>query len=195
MHGFPDLDQVRSEMAAPYPSGRMSPSQLGDTLAQLVWESFSDFVADAEYRPLLLRLGIPLEDGLPPERIAEELLILHLWAHSRAVQLSLFRRVPEADARSTLDHLHGAVFEDMVKNGTPEAQLPVFEQRVSARYTEYYAAAEQSDQRVGEVALEHLVEAGAAEPGQGAARLLTERAIEIANPLRDFVSGVELVEA
>jgi hypothetical protein len=173
----------------------MSPSQLGDTLAQLVWESFSDFVADAEYRPLLLRLGIPLEDGLPPERIAEELLILHLWAHSRAVQLSLFRRVPEADARSTLDHLHGAVFEDMVKNGTPEAQLPVFEQRVSARYTEYYAAAEQSDQRVGEVALEHLVEAGAAEPGQGAARLLTERAIEIANPLRDFVSGVELVEA
>jgi hypothetical protein len=193
MHGFPDLDQVRSEMEAPYPSGRMSPRELGDTLAQLVWESFSDFVADAEYRPLLLRMGIPLEDGIPPERIAEELLILHLWAHSRAVQLSLFRRVPESDVRATLDHLHAAVFEDMVKNGTPEAQLPVFEQRVSARYTEYYAAAELSDQRVGEVALEHLVEAGAAGGGSAASRLLTERAIEVANPLRDFVSGVELV--
>jgi hypothetical protein len=193
MHGFPDLDQVRSEMQAPFPSGRMTPRELGDTLAQLVWESFSDFVADAEYRPLLVRLGIPLEDGIPPERIAEELLILHLWAHSRAVQLSLFRRVPESDARATLDHLHGAVFEDMVKNGTPEAQLPVFEQRVSARYTEYYAAAEQSDQRVGEVALEHLVEAGAAGGSPAASRLLTERAIEVANPLRDFVSGVELV--
>jgi hypothetical protein len=193
MHGFPDLDQVRSEMEAPYPSGRMSPQELGDTLAQLVWESFSDFIADPEYRPLLLRLGIPLEDGLPTERIAEELLILHLWAHSRAVQLSLFRRVPESDVRTTLDHLHRAVFEDMVKNGTPEAQLPVFEQRVSARYTEYYAAAEQSDQRVGEVALEHLVEAGLNGPGAGAARVLTERAIEVANPLRDFVSGVELV--
>jgi hypothetical protein len=193
MHGFPDLDQVRSEMAAPYPSGRMSPRELGDTLAQLVWEGFSDFVADPEYRPLLLRLGVPLDDGLPPERIAEEFLILHLWAHSRAVQLSLFRRVPETAVRTTLDHLHRAIFEDMVKNGTPEAQLPVFEQRVSARYAEYYAAAEQSDQRVGEVALEHLVEAGASGAGAGAARVLTDRAIEVANPLRDFVSGVELV--
>lgn len=179
-------------MEAPYPSGRMSPRELGETLAQLVWESFSDFVADHEYRPFLGRLGVPLEDELPPERVAEELLILHMWAHSQAVQLSLFRRVPEAAVKETLDRLHRAIFEDMVGNGTPEAQLPVFEQRVSARYTEYYAAAKKSDQKVGEVALEHLVEAGAKGTG-AAARVLTDRAIEISHPLRDFVAGVELV--
>ncbi len=192
MDGFPDLDLVRKEMEEPYPSSPMSLQQLGDTLAQLVWENFSDFLADPEYQSLLTDLEIPLEGGVPEERIAEELLILHLWAHSRAVELSFHRRVPRDQIKFVLDHLHRAVFEDMVENGTPRAQIPVFEQRVSARYSEYYAAVRHSDEILGRVALAHLVEAGAVD-STGAAKLLTERAVEIAHPLRDFLEGVKLI--
>ncbi len=192
MNGFLDLDLVRSELEEPYPSGRMSLAELGDNLAQLVWESFSDFVADPEYRAFLARLGIPLKDGVPAERIAEELLILHMWAHSRAVQLSFFRTVQRERIKVGLDHLHRAVFEDMVENGTPQAQIPVFEQRVSARYAEYYTAARRSDQAVGMVAVDHLVEAGA-DGSPAAGTVLTKRLVEIAHPLRDFLEGVELI--
>ena len=192
INGYLDLDLVRKQLEEPYPSGRMTLQELGDTLAQLVWESFSDFVADPQHRTLLSRLGIPLEGGVPGERITEELLILHMWAHSRAVQLSFFRRVPGEQIKVGLDHLHRGVFEDMVENGTPKAQIPVFEQRVSARYAEYYAAARHSDQTVGMVALDHLVEAGASGSPE-AARALTDRAVEVAEPLRDFLEGVDLI--
>jgi hypothetical protein len=82
----------------------------------------------------------------------------------------------------------------MIANGTPEAQIPVFEQRVSARYAEFNAAAEVSDKRVGEVAVEYLSDR-VGRRVRGAAAALTERAIEVANPLRDFLEGVELVAA
>ena len=38
--------------------------------------------------------------------------------------------LPPGTVRDVLDQLHRAVFEDMIANGTPRAQIPVFEQRV-----------------------------------------------------------------
>jgi hypothetical protein len=140
---------------------------------------------------MLERLGLPVEDGLPPERFTEELLIFHMWVHSRAVQLSFVRRVPDPIIREILDHLHRAIFEDMVTNGTTKSRIPVFEQRVSARYAEYYAAAEASDDSVGVAALEHLL-GGRPQSPQEAARVLTERAVVMASPLRDFLEGVDV---
>lgn len=179
-------------MSGPSPSGRMGPTGLADILARFVWESFSDYLADPEALALLARLGIEVEEGVPPKRAAEELLIFHMWAHSRAVQLSFYGLSTASLAAEVLDKLHRAIFEDMVANGTPEAQIPVFEQRVSARYAEFYAASEVSDKRVGEVALDHITD-GRRGKVRGAAAALTERAIEVANPLRDFLEGVELV--
>lgn len=178
-------------MSSPYPGGSLSPSELGDTLAQLVWESFSEFAGDPEYGRHRDLLGIETEDGLPARPMAEELLVFHLWAHVRAVQLS-FVEAPAELVRECLDQLHRAVFDDIVAGGTPASEIPVFEQRVSARYAEYYAAAEISDGRVGEVAAERLAEVGAAGSAR-AAGVMTGRAIEIAHPLKDFLEGVELV--
>jgi hypothetical protein len=170
----------------------MSPEELGDHLARLVWESFSDYLMDPATLAMLTRLRIPVEEGLPPERVTEDLLIFHMWVHSRAVQLSFYRRAPDEAVRVILDHMHRALFEDMVANGTPKPRIPVFEQRVSARYSEYYTAAEVSDDHVGKVALDHLVEGRGPRPALPARRL-TERAVEIATPLRDFLDGVDLV--
>lgn len=192
MDVFPNADLVRKELEAPFPSGKMSIQELGDTLAQLVWESFSDFIADPEYRADLSGSGIRFEDGVPEKRVAEELLILHMWAHTRAVELAFFRTLSDERIRAGLDHLHRAVFEDMVEHGTPQAQIPVFEQRVSARYADYNGAARRSDPKVGQTALGHLVDEGAPDSPSTAQRL-TDRVIEIAHPLRDFLEGVELM--
>lgn len=194
MHDFLDLESIRAELSGPAPSGRMTPGELGDILARLVWESFSDYLADPETHALLAGLGIEVEEGVPPKRTAEELLIFHMWAHSRAVQLSFYRHDSPDAVKEVLDHLHRAIFEDMIANGTPQPQIPVFEQRVSARYAELYTAAEVSDKRVGEVALEHISDLSPRRL-RAAAAVLTERAIEVANPLKDFLEGVELVTA
>jgi hypothetical protein len=174
MDHFLDLETIRAEMTSPHPSGRMTPEELGDNVARFVWESFSDFLVDPQLLALLNRMGIPIEDGVPQERAAEELLIFHMWTHSRAIELSFHRRVPQDAIRRALDHLHRAIFEDMVTNGTPRPQIPVFEQRVSARYAEY----------------RHL---GGSSVSPTAARRLTDRAVEVANPLRDYLEGVDLV--
>jgi hypothetical protein len=190
MEQFPDLESIRAEMTGPHPSGQMTPQEVGETVARLVWESFSDFLVEPLLLRLFRRMGVPIEEGVPQERAAEELLILHIWIHSRAIELSFHRRVPPEAIRSALDHLHRAIFEDMVANGTPRPQIAVFEQRVGARYAEYRAAAEDSDSRVGEVAVEHL---GGSGETTAVARRLTDRAVEVANPLRDYLEGVELL--
>jgi hypothetical protein len=192
MQDFLDLESIRAEMSGPAPSGRKTPLELADILARFIWESFSDFLADPETHALLARLGIEVEDSVPPERSAEELLIFHMWAHSRAVQLSFYRHESPALVKEVLDQLHRAIFEDMIANGTPPSQIPVFELRVSARYAEFYAAAEVSDKKVGEVALEQLTDLSTRKHRRAAA-VLTERAIEVSNPLRDFLEGLELV--
>jgi hypothetical protein len=108
------------------------------------------------------------------------------------MQLAFVGRAPDALVRSGLDALHRAVFEDMAESGTPRSQLPIFEQRVSARYTEYNQAAARSDTRLGEAVIRHLTSREVAE-GNALARAVSERAIAVANPLRDFLEECELV--
>ena len=169
----------------------MTPEELGDTLARLVWESFSDFVAEGDAEIPLGALGVPSHDGVPEEYPAEEALIFLMWAHTRGTQLAFIGRETDDLVRRGLDIMHRAVFEDMVSHGTPRAQLPIFEQRVSARYAEYAAAAEVSDARLAWVVLRHLT--GREEPTDAEVRAVAERAIAAANPLRDFLEDVELI--
>jgi hypothetical protein len=195
MSQFLDFDSVAADPGGVGSDGPVTPVDLADTLARLVWEGFSDFLVEPHTRVLLAELGAPVGDqDLPDERTAEEILILHLWAHTRAVQLSYFRRAPDALVRRTLDALHQAIFDDMLDNGTPRHQLPLFEQRVGARYAEYYEAAERSDAEVGEVAAGNMVAQGVEVHPDGA-RLLAERVVEVANPLRDYLDELELIEA
>jgi hypothetical protein len=168
----------------------MSTQELGDTLARLVWESFSDFIADGDAEDLLGDLGLTEENGVPAEAQAEEILIFLMWAHTRGIQLAFVGRSDQELIREGLDAFHAAIFEDMVTNGTPRNQLPLFEQRVSARYAEYYAAAGQSDDILGKAVARHLV--GKEGTTDSMADALRERAIEVANPLRDFFEEVEL---
>lgn len=168
----------------------MTPDELGDNLARLVWEHFSDFVSEGDTEIPISDLGVSTEEGLPGQHAAEEALIFLMWAHTRGAQLAFHGRAPDELLREGLDRMHAAIFEDMEAHGTPESQLPIFEQRVSARYAEYYAAAEESDAAVGRAVMRHLV----GEPGSTrSARALTDRAIAVANPLRDFLEEVDLV--
>jgi len=191
MNPFADLDALRDELSGPNPSGRMTAAELGDLLARLVWESFSDALGDPELLGLLLELGIPLDEEIPDQRVMEEILIVHLWIHSNTLQLSFALRTPEAAVRPVLNALHRAVFEDMVANGTPEPQIPVFEQRVSARYAEYYQAAAVSDAAVGERVLLNLTGKSRSH-STSAARTFTRRIVEVSHPLRDYLDGVQL---
>jgi hypothetical protein len=169
----------------------MTPQDLGDTLARLVWESFSDFIADGDAEQLLGDLGLTHEDGIPAEAPAEEILIFLMWAHTRGLQLAFVGRSDRSLVREGLDAFHSAIFQDMVDNGTPQGQVPLFEQRVGARYAEYYAAAEKSDVELGASVARHL--AGSRKSPDSLVVALTERAIAVANPLKDFLEEVELV--
>lgn len=181
-------DQTRG-FSAPQ---NMTPREVGDTLARLVWESFSDFIADGDAEILLGDLGLTRDDGLPVEATAEEILIFLMWAHTRGLQLAFIGRADEELVREGLDAFHSAIFEDMVTNGTPRTQLPLFEQRVSARYAEYYAAAQESDAHLGRAVARHL---SGSRPGSDfLAPALQERAIAVTNPLKDFLEEVDLVD-
>lgn len=174
------------------PPASMTPDELGDSLAQLVWESFSDFLDEGDPGVSLQALGVRTDDGIPLGHVAEEALIFLLWAHTRGAQLAFVGRGPEELLREGLDALHRAVFEDMAGHGTPESQLPLFEQRVGARYAEYNQAAATSDADLSRVALRHLVgDSGSSEQ----ALAVLDRALSVANPLRDFLEDVELVPA
>jgi hypothetical protein len=170
----------------------MTPDELGDSLARLVWESFSDFLAQEDVETPLPDVSTLDDDDDTAHRTAEEALIFFMWAHTRGAQLAFMGRAPDERIREGLDALHSAVFEDMVKNGTPESQLPMFEQRVSARYAEYHQASAESDDKLGEAVSRRLI--GHAAKASTSEAIL-ERAIAVANPLRDFLEDVELIEA
>jgi len=180
-------DDVR-EFRAPQ---TMTPDELGDSLARLVWESFSDFLAKEDVETPMPDVDTLYDDDGPAHRTAEEALIFFMWAHTRGAQLAFLGRAPDERIKAGLDALHAAVFEDMVENGTPEAQLPFFEQRLSARYAEYHQAAAESDGKLAAAVLRHMLGADAPESNEAAIR---ERAVAVANPLRDFLEDVELVE-
>jgi len=167
----------------------MTPETLGDNLAHLVWESFSDFFDPDDPGVSLLDMGIQSDDGASPGHTAEEALIFLLWTHTRAVQLAFVSRAQATLIRAGLDAMHRAVFADMVEHGTPESQLPLFEQRVGARYAEYNQAAATSDHDVSRAAVRHLT-GRRGEPAHAAAIL--DRALSVAHPLRDFLAEVEL---
>jgi len=183
------IDDTR-EFRAPQ---TMTPAELGDNLARLVWESFSDFLAqeEVETQTPLPGMDTLYDDERTANRTAEEALIFFMWAHTRGAQQAFMGRTPDERIRQGLDALHRAIFEDMVENGTPSGQLPMFEQRVSARYAEYHQAAAESDDRLGQAVSRHLV--GTADR-PGLVDAIRERAVAVANPLRDFLEDVELVE-
>jgi ABC-type dipeptide/oligopeptide/nickel transport system ATPase component len=137
------------------------------------------------------RVAVMYLGRIVEEAPTEEILIFLMWAHTRGLQLAFIGRSDRDLVKEGLDAFHSAIFQDMVDNGTPEAQLPLFEQRVSARYAEYYSAAERSDAELGISVARHLA---GSEGDQGSlAAALTERAIEVANPLKAFLEDVELV--
>jgi hypothetical protein len=181
-------DDVR-EFRAPQ---TMTPGELGDSLARLVWESFSDFVSKEDVETPVFDVDTLVDDDGTVLRTAEEALIFFMWAHTRGAQLAFLGRAPDERIRQGLDALHAAVFEDMVENGTPKSQLPLFEQRVSARYAEYHQAASESDEKLGEAVSRHLLGGIVRESTTQAIR---ERAVAVANPLKDFLEDVELIEA
>src|SRR5690606_23682142 len=168
----------------------MTPDELGDNLARLVWESFSDFLAREDVETPVPDMDTLYDDDGSAHNTAEEALIFFMWAHTRGAQLAFLRRAPDELIRRGLDAMHRAVFEDMVAHGTPEAQIPLFEQRVSSRYAEYHQAASASDTRLGRAVSRHL--AGKAER-PALSEAIRERAVAVANPLRDFLEDVELV--
>ena len=171
----------------------MTPDELGDSLARLVWESFTDFLSSGDTEVSLAQLGVPTEDGIPDAHTSEEALIFILWCHTRAVQLAFLSRAADRLVKAGLDAMHRAVFEDMVENGTPRSHLPIFEQRVGARYSEYHAAAATSDASLGEVVVHHLAPDGDRDGTMAMA--VAERALAVADPLRDFLEEVELIES
>lgn len=171
----------------------LTPDELGDTLARLVWESFSDFMANGDAEASPEQLGIETEDGLPPGHLAEEALIFFMWAHTRGAQLAFVGRAEEPLIKGGLDSLHEAIFDDMAEQGTPVSQLPLFEVRVSARYAEYNQAAASSDEELSRAAFRHLTGGGDETPERATAVL--ERALAVASPLKDFLEEVKLVEA
>ncbi len=171
----------------------LTPSDLGDHLARLVWESFSDFMADGDAEVPVGDLGAESDDGFPPQHTVEEALIFLMWAHTRGAQLAFMGRAPDQLLKDGLDEMHAAIFEDMVHNGTPKSQVPLFEQRVSTRYSEYHAASAASDAELGDSVMGHLASRGSAGGNLGAALVLRARAV--ANPLRDFLEEIELVPA
>lgn len=172
-----------------HPPRAVTAKELGDEVAHQVWESFSDFLED-EAHDLHCALEIPIPEEGPDRRLAEEMLIFLMWAHTRGIQQAFVGRVSQDVIREALDALHEAVFDDLVKNGTPRSQLPFFEQRVGARYTAYSDAARASDDEVGIAALRYM---GARDKPHDLAWSFVERALSIANPLRDYLEDVELV--
>ncbi|MGD8288634.1 MAG: hypothetical protein PVJ80_00920 [Gemmatimonadota bacterium] len=167
----------------------MTPTELGDNLARLVWESFSDFLSKEDVETPLPDDTL-YDDDAAANRTAEESLIFFMWAHTRGAQLAFMGRCPDELIRQGLNAMHQAVFEDMVQNGTPSAQLPKFEQRVSMRYAEYHQAASESDERLGEAVARHLTTNG---KRPALVEAIRERAVAVANPLRDFLEDVQLV--
>ena len=173
------------------PPQTMTPAELADSLARLVWESFSDFLSNEEgVETPLPDVDALYDDEAASSRTSEEALIFFMWAHTRGAQLAFMGRAPDQLIRDGLDAMHQAVFEDMVQNGTPSEQLPKFEERVSMRYAEYHQAAAASDDHLGRAVVRHLV-GDSKRPALVEA--IRERAVAVANPLRDFLEDVNLV--
>ena len=87
----------------------MTPHELGDSLARLVWESFSDFISQEDVETPLTDIGTLYDDDGTNARTAEEALIFFMWAHTRGVQLAFLGRTPDERIRAGLDALHSEI--------------------------------------------------------------------------------------
>lgn len=168
----------------------MSAEELGENLAQLVWESFSDFL---ERRGVSAQVE---ENGggvlALPTVEPEEALIFFMWLHTRSCQQACGSADPVL-GKKVLDAMHRAIYEDLEAGSVPRLQLPLFEQRVSARYAEYYEAASQhAQEKVVEVAARHVLVNEIDRPG--IVLELAEAATVTSGPLRDFLHDIELAE-
>lgn len=186
------LSEDRSAMEGFRAPRSMTTDELGHTLAHLVWESFSDFLANGDAEISLSELGIATEDGVPDPHAIEEALIFIMWAHTRGAQIAFVGRAADSLLRKGLDAFHAAVFDDMVTQGTAPPHLPLFEQRVGARYAEYHQAAAASDTRLGEAVVRHLAHDDL--PHERLAHAVRDRAVAVVRPLTDFLEDVDLVE-
>ncbi|MGD8729740.1 MAG: hypothetical protein PVF90_08560, partial [Gemmatimonadota bacterium] len=83
------IDDTR-EFRAPQ---TMTPTELGDNLARLVWESFSDFLSKEDVETPLPDDTL-YDDDAAANRTAEESLIFFMWAHTRGAQLAFMGRCP-----------------------------------------------------------------------------------------------------
>ena len=169
----------------------ITPDGLADDLTVLVWESFTDFISEWEGSTDLAEPSLVDEQGQPEQRAVEEALIFLMWAHTRGTQQAFVGRAPADLIKEALDGLHDAVLEDMVDNGTPRDHLPHFEKRVSTRYAQYHTAASVSDAALGEAVVHHLT--GSSESPEPFTQAVTERAVEVTGPLRDYLEDVQLV--
>lgn len=168
---------------------RISTAELGDSLAQLVWESFTDFIE----RRGLAASEAREEGGVVvvsrPTVEPEEALIFFMWLHTHACQQACGDQ-PER-VRQVLDLMHQALYEDLEARAIPRVQLPLFEQRVSARYTDYYeAATTETEEKVVEVAARHVLVDTMSRPG--IMLDLAEAATVTSGPLRDFLTEVRI---
>lgn len=170
---------------------RMSAAELGDSLAQLVWESFTDFIE---------RRGIPRDDSEDdggtavlalPTVEPEEALIFFMWLHTLALQQA--SGAEPGEVKKVLDAMHQALYEDLEGRAIPRVQLPLFEQRVTVRYTEYYeAATAETEEKVVEVAARHVLVNGMKRPG--ITLDLAEAATVTSGPLRDFLREIQIAD-
>lgn len=165
----------------------MTDRELADRLSQLVWEHVTDF----------------LEGGSPGSEIAagaladhpvdlDELLIFILWVHTHVVQQAYAGRYDGDVVKQLLDATHRRVFADLEEHGIPASRLPLFEQVISSRYADYYAAAKSETTRVGEVAASLVDDRAEADERDALAGALAQTSMEIAGPLRDFLMDVRV---
>lgn len=165
----------------------MSSRELGDRLSQLVWEHVTDF----------------MEGGAPGSDIGtrvladhpvdvDELLVFFLWVHTHVIQQSYAGRYGPEVVKGVLDAMHQRVFADLEDHGIPSSRLPLFEQVISSRYADYYAAAKSERERVGKVAASLVDDRADAPEREALAGELAQASIEVAGPLRDFLQEIRI---
>ena len=127
-------------------------------------------------------LGFQAPQTITPEGLADDLTVL-VWE-------SFTDFISERESSSTFKD-GGPVDEEGQPDRRTVEEALIFEKRVSTRYAQYHAAAAVSDVALGEAVVHHLTGSlGSPEPFTQA---VTERALEVTGPLRDYLEEVQLV--
>ncbi len=172
----------------------MTPDELGDSLARLVWESFSDFLAHEDVEtPLPESPPFRTRTATPTGQAAEEALIFFMWAHTRGAQLAFLgadpRPAASAGAWTPCTGPSSRTWSSTARPG-PAPDLRAAGQRALRRVPSGGRRVRRAPGRGG------VPPPGRRPPPTGARwpSAITERAIAVANPLKDFLEEVELVD-